>query len=69
MHATASARKKLAEDGYHPTRGARPLRRLIEERVMTPIASKIAEDTAFRDRAIPILTAEDQAPAGFVVQV
>jgi hypothetical protein len=32
------------------------LRRLIEERVMTPIASKIAEDPLFRDRGIRLVT-------------
>src|SRR5262249_35059383 len=30
LRITPAARKRLAELGYHPTRGARPLRRLIE---------------------------------------
>ena len=33
---------KLAHDGFHPTYGARPLKRAIEARVMTPIAARIA---------------------------
>jgi ATP-dependent Clp protease ATP-binding subunit ClpC len=52
LQTTAAARRRLAELGYHPTRGARPLRRLIEERVVTPIASKIAEDPSFRETTI-----------------
>lgn len=59
LTASQAARKYLAEVGYHPTRGARPLRRLIEERVMTPIASKIAEDPGFRDRGITLVTQSD----------
>jgi ATP-dependent Clp protease ATP-binding subunit ClpC len=43
------ARALLAELGYHPTRGARPLKRVIEELVITPIAARIAADAALRD--------------------
>ena len=35
------------------------MRRLIEERVMTPIASKIAEDPSFRHRTIYVATESD----------
>lgn len=59
LEASLSARRRLAELGYHPTRGARPLRRLIEERVMTPIAQKIAGDPSFADRRI--LVVDDDA--------
>jgi ATP-dependent Clp protease ATP-binding subunit ClpC len=37
-----AARKLLAELGWHPTRGARPLKRVIEERVVTPLAVLLA---------------------------
>ncbi|MEZ4392381.1 MAG: AAA family ATPase [Polyangiales bacterium] len=40
----AAARRRLAELGWHPTRGARPLRRVIEERVVAPVAALLAED-------------------------
>ena len=70
---TASARSRLAELGYHPTRGARPLRRLIEERVMTPIAAKIAEDPELRDATITVAALDERATTGaersFVVVV
>ena len=48
------ARALLAELGYHPTRGARPLKRVIEELVITPIAARIAADAALRDRDLVI---------------
>ena len=70
LHATPAARARLAERGYHPTRGARPLRRLIEEAVMTPIASKIAEDPSFRDRMVPVVAEGEPLPiAPFFVRV
>lgn len=39
------ARARLAELGWHPTRGARPLKRVIEEHVMSPIAVRLAAGT------------------------
>ncbi len=67
---TPKARTRVAELGYHPTRGARPLRRLLEERVMTPIASKIAEDPGFRDRGIVVAVADESITGGeWVVRV
>ncbi len=35
------ARKLLAEEGYDPAYGARPLKRVIQQRIENPIASKI----------------------------
>jgi len=48
------ARALLAELGYHPTRGARPLKRVIEELVITPIAARIAADAGLRDRDLVV---------------
>jgi len=39
----ADARACLAEAGYHPTMGARPLQRVIQRRVQDPLAQKIVE--------------------------
>jgi ATP-dependent Clp protease ATP-binding subunit ClpC len=73
LQTTSAARARLAERGYHPTRGARPLRRLIEEVVMTPIASKIAEDPGFRDRVVPVVAegeeGEEMPQVPFFVRV
>ncbi len=52
------ARALLAELGYHPTRGARPLKRVIEELVITPIAARIAADATLRERDL-VVAAED----------
>jgi ATP-dependent Clp protease ATP-binding subunit ClpC len=43
LHVTTAARDHLAELGYDERRGARPLQRVIEERVVTPIAVQLAE--------------------------
>jgi ATP-dependent Clp protease ATP-binding subunit ClpC len=53
---TESARARLAQLGFHPTRGARPLKRVIEELVVTPLAATLAADSAIRDRAVAIVT-------------
>jgi len=41
MTLTPAARKLLAEEGYDPTYGARPLKRVIQQRIENPIAGKI----------------------------
>jgi len=69
LQASPAARAWLAEVGYHPTRGARPLRRLVEERVMTAIAAKLASTPDFRDATIRIYTASEPAPDGFAVRL
>ncbi len=38
---TAAAMKLLAEEGYDPAYGARPLKRVIQQRIENPLASKI----------------------------
>ena len=56
-----AAREELARRGFHPTRGARPLKRLIEERVVTPLAVRMARDPAFREREIAVVRAGSEA--------
>ena len=43
------ARERLAHLGFSPLRGARPLRRTIEERVIGPLAVRLAADRTLRD--------------------
>jgi ATP-dependent Clp protease ATP-binding subunit ClpB len=38
---TPAARKLLAEEGYDPAYGARPLKRVIQQRIENPVAGKI----------------------------
>ncbi|MGE0784683.1 MAG: AAA family ATPase [Sandaracinaceae bacterium] len=49
------ARERLAELGFHPVYGARPARRVIEERVFTPLAAKLAADPELRDRRVAVV--------------
>ncbi|MEM6559155.1 MAG: AAA family ATPase [Myxococcota bacterium] len=50
-----SAKKRLAELGYDPLRGARPLKRVIEERVITPIAVILASNTQISNQTIRVV--------------
>lgn len=69
LEVSAAARRRLAELGYHPTRGARPLKRTIEERVVTPLAVQLAAQPELRDQVVRVVAA-DEAPAdGLVVRV
>jgi ATP-dependent Clp protease ATP-binding subunit ClpC len=58
------ARALLAELGFHPTRGARPLVRVIEEKVITPVAIRMAREPGWRDRTIRITEQGDTASLG-----
>jgi ATP-dependent Clp protease ATP-binding subunit ClpC len=63
LRVTDAARAVLAEQGYDPARGARPLKRLIEERVITPIAARMAADAGLTDRELIV----DVSPGGELV--
>ncbi|MHB1157474.1 MAG: ATP-dependent chaperone ClpB [Phycisphaerales bacterium] len=41
LELTAAAKDALAEEGYDPTFGARPLKRVIQQRLENPLASKL----------------------------
>ncbi|HEY9908583.1 MAG TPA: hypothetical protein V6D18_13370 [Thermosynechococcaceae cyanobacterium] len=45
LEITAAARNYIAEAGYDPTYGARPLKRAIQRELQNPIATKILENT------------------------
>ena len=66
LQATSEAKAKLARMGFHPTRGARPLRRVIEERIIGPLAVRLAADPKLRDSIVHVVVeAEpDLAAAG-----
>ncbi|MBA2874244.1 ATP-dependent Clp protease ATP-binding subunit [Thermaerobacillus caldiproteolyticus] len=46
IHVSQEAKEKLAELGYHPAFGARPLRRVIQEHVEDQIADVLLDETA-----------------------
>ncbi len=53
--------KTLAEEGYEPEYGARPLRRVIRRRLENPLATQILEE-AFEDaRSIRVETKDDES--------
>ena len=64
LRATAEARALLSDLGFDPKRGARPLKRVIEEQVITPIAARMAADAGFRDREIVIQAEEGRIAVG-----
>jgi ATP-dependent Clp protease ATP-binding subunit ClpA len=41
---TEVCRQQLAEDGYEPSMGARPLKRVFEEKIKKPLSRKILFD-------------------------
>lgn len=59
LSVTDTAKARLAELGFHPTRGARPLRRVIEERLMTPLSVRLAEDPSLRSCVVRVSTERD----------
>ena len=50
---TPVARQQLAEDGYEPTMGARPLKRIFEEKIKKPLSKKILFEN-MRDHTVTI---------------
>ncbi len=48
LELTDAARIKLAEEGYDPIFGARPLKRVIQQRLQNPLALKLLQGD-FRD--------------------
>ena len=53
-----SARDMLAEDGYDPAFGARPLKRLIQKRILDPLALELIDGRVHDGDTIDI-TAKD----------
>lgn len=47
-----AAKVALATAGWHPSRGARPLKRVIEEQVMSPIAVYLAANRTLKDAKV-----------------
>lgn len=58
LQACTETKEALAVMGYHPTRGARPLRRVIEERIIGPLAVLLAAEPALHGRTAHLVVAE-----------
>ena len=72
LAASDEARRVLARLGYHPTRGARPLKRVIEEKVIVPVAAALARDPGLGGGTVRVIGAgEDERAeeAALVIRV
>ncbi|MBX7080109.1 MAG: AAA family ATPase [Nannocystaceae bacterium] len=70
LEVDAAARALLATRGWHPSYGARPLKRVIEAQIVAPVAALLAEQPALRDRTIHVVaTAPARTAADAVVVV
>jgi ATP-dependent Clp protease ATP-binding subunit ClpC len=61
LRVSPEAMDRLAQLGFHRKRGARPLKRVIEERVMTPIAVQLAGDPETKNREIRVVPEDSEA--------
>lgn len=59
LSVSEAARATLADWGWHPTRGARPLKRVLEEQVMAPIAVLLARTPSLRAQTLRVVTAAE----------
>ena len=62
-----SVRDQLAEDGYDPAFGARPLKRLIQRRILDPLALEIINGV-IKDGSTVMITKGDGGSVEFTVQ-
>ena len=56
----AAARDKLAEAGFDPVYGARPLKRAIQQQVENPLAQEILQGRYSPGDTIQVQVSEDQ---------
>jgi len=54
LHVSASAKELLAEEGFDPAYGARPLKRTIQTMVLDPLAMKILQGEFHEDDTIEV---------------
>ena len=54
LRVSADARQRLAELGFDPQRGARPLKRVIEERVVAPVGAWMAANPTLSHRVVNV---------------
>ncbi len=56
---SAQAKAQLAESGYDRKYGARPLNRVMEEQLVTPLAVRMAQNPTLRNVKVPVLVEGD----------
>jgi ATP-dependent Clp protease ATP-binding subunit ClpC len=68
LEMTPAARARLAILGHDPELGARPLRRVLEDLVIAPLADRMARTPTWRDATIRIQTPSDPGPADLLIR-
>jgi ATP-dependent Clp protease ATP-binding subunit ClpC len=68
LELTAGARARLAELGHDPRLGARPLRRTIEDLIVSPLADRMASTPTWRDVTVRIRAAAEDGVADLVIE-
>ncbi len=61
---TVEARDQLAEEGYDPVYGARPLKRTIQQRIQNPLALQLLQGT-FREGEVVLVDVDNQGAFTF----
>jgi ATP-dependent Clp protease ATP-binding subunit ClpC len=71
LTASRGAREALAKAGWHPTHGARPLKRVVEERVIGPLAIRLAAGPALRGVEVAVVARGEPhvAGSGLIVEI
>jgi ATP-dependent Clp protease ATP-binding subunit ClpB len=54
LEVTDAAKRQLAEEGYDPVYGARPLKRVIQQRIQNPLASQLLEGSHGERNAVRV---------------
>ena len=67
FHMSETAKKQLANEGYDPQFGARPLKRIIQQRIENPIAGAILEGKCRDGQTIEVDV--DPAKEDFMIAV
>ncbi len=64
LEATDEVLQKLAEEGYEPTMGARPLKRVLQKRVLNELSKAILANTITND-AVVLMSLNEEGEIGF----
>ncbi|MBC8071385.1 MAG: hypothetical protein IAG13_23870, partial [Deltaproteobacteria bacterium] len=62
LEVTPAARARLAERGYDPEFGARPLKRLIQHSIIEPLSTAILERSIVSGMKVVVDVADSEAP-------
>lgn len=66
LHINDDAKARLGELGWHPEYGARPLKRVLEERIMLPLSVELARRPQIRDTRIEVTLSDGEPTVRFV---